>query len=168
MILTFFFLSVILILIYSFSEYARTRKQALNCKGLNKRGRIAIESKNMGMSVLYGLITIFSVAIVSSFIFSLLLKFTSTQESSLQFVVTAISFISLFVGGFISGGKGKEKGWLLGGGTGLLYSLIIFLYHYLGQDSLFSFEQVIYHTCYMLVAMMGGILGVNMTTSRKA
>jgi putative membrane protein (TIGR04086 family) len=129
---------------------------------------MTIESKNIGVSILYGVITIFLVAIISSLIFSLLLRFTSTQESSLQFIVTAVSFISLFIGGFISGGKGKEKGWLLGGGTGLLYSIIVFLFHYLGHDSLFTMEQIIYHTCYMLVAMMGGILGVNMTTSRKA
>lgn len=122
----------------------------------------------MGVSILYGIVSIFVVAIVCSLIFSLLLRFTSTQESSLQFIVTAVSFISLFIGGFISGGKGKEKGWLLGGGTGLIYSIIIFLFQYLGHDSLFTVEQIIYHTCYMLVAMMGGILGVNMTTAKKA
>jgi putative membrane protein (TIGR04086 family) len=129
---------------------------------------MTIESKNMGVSILYGVIVIFLVAVISSLIFSLILQFTSTREASLQFIVTAVSFISLFIGGFVSGGKGKAKGWLLGGGTGLLYSLVIFLFQYLGKDSLFSMEQVIYHTCYMLVAMMGGILGVNMTTSRKA
>ncbi|HYK73673.1 MAG TPA: TIGR04086 family membrane protein [Pseudoneobacillus sp.] len=127
-----------------------------------------IESKNLGISILYGIVSIFSVAIICSLIFSLILRFTATQESSLQFIVTAVSFISLFVGGFISGGKGKEKGWLLGGGTGLLYSIIIFLFQYLGHNSLFTAEQIIYHTCYMLVAMMGGILGVNMTTAKKA
>jgi putative membrane protein (TIGR04086 family) len=129
---------------------------------------MTIESKNMGVSILYGVVVIFLVAVISSLIFSLILQFTSTREASLQFIVTAVSFISLFIGGFVSGGKGKAKGWLLGGGTGLLYSLVIFLFQYLGKDSLFSMEQVIYHTCYMLVAMMGGILGVNMTTSRKA
>jgi putative membrane protein (TIGR04086 family) len=129
---------------------------------------MTIESKNMGVSILYGVVVIFLVAVISSLIFSLILQFTSTREASLQFIVTAVSFISLFIGGFVSGGKGKTKGWLLGGGTGLLYSLVIFLFQYLGKDSLFSMEQVIYHTCYMLVAMMGGILGVNMTTSRKA
>jgi putative membrane protein (TIGR04086 family) len=133
-----------------------------------RRGRMTIESKNMGVSILYGVVVIFLVAVISSLIFSLILQFTSTREASLQFIVTAVSFIALFIGGFVSGGKGKAKGWLLGGGTGLLYSLVIFLFQYLGKDSLFSMEQVIYHTCYMLVAMMGGILGVNMTTSRKA
>jgi putative membrane protein (TIGR04086 family) len=129
---------------------------------------MTIESKNMGISILYGVVSIFLVAVLSSLIFSLILRFTATGESSLQFAVTAVSFISLFVGGFISGGKGKAKGWMLGGTTGLLYSIIIFLFQYLGHNSLFDVEQLIYHTCYMLVAMMGGILGVNMTTSRSA
>ena len=120
------------------------------------------ESKNLGSAVLYGTLAIFSLVIISSLIFAFLLRFTSLQESSIQFIITAISFASIFAGGFISGGKGKQKGWLLGGLTGLIYSAIIFLFQFLGLDSLFSFEQIVYHICYILIAMMGGILGVNM------
>lgn len=125
------------------------------------------ESKSFGSSILYGIFTIFLLAVISSTIFSLILRFTSTEESSLRFFITAISFIAIFSGGFVSGGKGKQKGWLLGGLTGLLYSLIIFLYQYLGYDRLFQFEQIIYHTCYILTAMMGGILGVNITSKTR-
>lgn len=124
------------------------------------------ESKNYGSAILFGVIAIFLLAIITSLIFSFILRFTSAQESSLQFIITAVSFVTLFAGGFISGGKGKQKGWLLGGLTGLVYSLIIFFFQYLGYDSLFNMEQIIYHTCYILTAMMGGILGVNMTTSK--
>lgn len=127
-----------------------------------------MESRNLGKAVLYGVIAIFLLAVVSSFIFSLLLKFTSVQESSLQYVMTSISFLSIFIGGFITGGNGKQKGWLIGGTTGLVYSLIIFLFQFLGYDSLFSFEQIIYHTCYILTAMMGGILGVNIAGGKSA
>ncbi|WP_174729929.1 TIGR04086 family membrane protein [Mesobacillus harenae] len=128
-----------------------------------------MESRNMGLAVLYGVTAIFVLAIVSSFIFANILRFSSANEGSLQFMITSVSFISLFVGGFLSGGSGKQKGWLLGGATGLLYSLIIFLFQYLGLDSLFSLEQIVYHTCYILTAMMGGILGVNLTSkSRQA
>lgn len=137
--------------------YAKKRKE---------RSKIE-EHKNVGGGVLYGIITIFILAIISSIIFSLLLKFTTLQESSLHYVITAISFISLFIGGFISGGKGKVKGWLLGGLTGFFYSLIIFLFQYLGFDRLFDLEQIIYHSCYILTAMMGGILGVNMSNSKS-
>jgi putative membrane protein (TIGR04086 family) len=126
-----------------------------------------MESRGLGISVIYGVIAIFVFAIVSSLIFSILLTFTSLQESSLQYAVTTVSFISLFAGGFITGKKGKEKGWFIGTATGLIYSAIIFLFQYLGLDSLFSTEQIIYHICYIITAMMGGILGVNMSSSRS-
>lgn len=94
------------------------------------------------------------------------MRFTSTQEASLGVITTAISFITLFAGGFIAGTKGKEKGWLIGFLTGIAYTLIIFLFQYLGHDSLFNMEQIIYHICYIITAMMGGILGVNMSTPK--
>ncbi|EIJ83631.1 putative integral inner membrane protein [Bacillus methanolicus MGA3] len=134
--------------------------------GMEKE-RVKIETKSFGTAVLYGVIGIFLFAIISSFIFSLILRFTSAQESGIQTIVTIISFTTLFLGGFISGGKGKQKGWLLGGLTGLVYSLIVFLFQFLGLDSLFTLKQVIYHICYTLVAMMGGILGVNLSSKTR-
>src|SRR4051812_37142111 len=107
-----------------------------------------MESRSLGLSVMHGVIAIFAIAVISSFIFSLLLSFTGVQESSLRFAITTVSFISLFIGGYITGKSGKQKGWLIGSGTGFLYSLIIFLFQYLGLDSLFSTEQLIYHACY--------------------
>ncbi|WP_338473263.1 TIGR04086 family membrane protein [Niallia sp. XMNu-256] len=125
------------------------------------------ESKKLGSAVLYGTMTIFIFAIISSLIFAFILRFTSLQESSVQYVITAISFVSLFIGGFIAGGKGKQKGWLLGGLTGVIYTIIIFLYQFLGLESLFSIEQIIYYICYILICMMGAILGVNMSDKSR-
>ncbi|WP_311315358.1 TIGR04086 family membrane protein [Neobacillus mesonae] len=126
-----------------------------------------MESKSFGTAILYGLIFIFAFAAICSLIISLLMRFTSAGETSLQYIVTAISFIALFGGGFLSGGKRKEKGWLIGGVTGLIYSLIVFLFQFLGYDRLFDMEQFVYHTCYTLIAMMGGILGVNIATNNS-
>jgi putative membrane protein (TIGR04086 family) len=121
------------------------------------------ESKKIGYAVLYGTISIFIFAIISSFISSFILRFTALQETSIQYVITAMSFIALFIGGFIAGGKGQQKGWFLGGLTGFIYALLIFLYQFLGLDSLFNVEQIIYYVCYILISMMGGILGVNLS-----
>lgn len=136
-------------------------------RALLGKGRIAIATKQLGTSILWGLIAIFLLQIIFSTIFSFILKLTSVQESGLQIAITAASFISLFAGGFLSGGKGKEKGWILGGATGILYSIFIFLFQYLGYDSVFTTEQLIYHTCFILIAMMGGILGVNITSNTR-
>jgi len=126
------------------------------------------ESKHVGSAILYGLIAIFILLITSSILFSLLLRFTSLQESSLQYIITIVSFITLFAGGFISGGKGKQRGWFLGGLTGFIYSVIVFLFTFLGLDQLFTMEQFIYHICYTLICMMGGILGVNLSKGSTA
>jgi putative membrane protein (TIGR04086 family) len=126
-----------------------------------------METKKLGMAILYGVGSIFILIIILSFIFSILLRFTSINESSLTYVIMAASFIMLFIGGFISGGKGKRQGWMLGGCTGLLYMLLVLLFQYLGHDSSFTVKQWVYHVCYILIAMMGGILGVNLSSGSR-
>ncbi len=151
-----------------FTETALGKTAAVSTAFLaNVKEECNIESKSLGTAVLYGVIFIFVFAAISSLIFSLILRFTSVQEASLQYIVTAMSFIGLFGGGFLSGGKGKQKGWLIGGLTGLIYTLIVFLFQYLGYDRLFDVQQLIYYICYTLIAMMGGILGVNISTNKR-
>lgn len=128
---------------------------------------MTIESKKLGTAILHGVSVIFILLIISSFIFSILLRFTSINESSLTYIIMAVSFITLFIGGFVSGGKGKKQGWMLGGGTGLVYMVIIFLFQYLGNDSLFSLREWIYQGCFVITAMMGGILGVNLSSGSR-
>ncbi|MGD7053535.1 TIGR04086 family membrane protein [Sutcliffiella horikoshii] len=122
-----------------------------------------MESKRLGLAIMYGLITVFMLAIVISFIFSLLLRFTSLQETSVAWIIVTLSFITLFIGGFISGGRGKEKGWLLGGATGAAYTLVIFLFQYLGNDALFNMQQMLFHLGFIGIAALGGIIGVNVS-----
>jgi putative membrane protein (TIGR04086 family) len=127
-----------------------------------------VETKKWGKAILYGLITIFVIALATSLIFSLLLKFTSLTESSITWLLLGLSILAMFIGGFVAGGKGKEKGWLIGGVTAILYSLIIFLFQFLGYGSIFTMEQTMYHGGFLVVAMLGGVFGVNMTSSRAS
>ncbi len=128
-----------------------------------ERGNVRMESKRLSLAIMYGLITVFMLAIVISFIFSLLLRFTSLQETSVAWIIVTLSFITLFIGGFISGGRGKEKGWLLGGATGGAYTLVIFLFQYLGNDALFTMQQMLFHLGFIGIAALGGIIGVNVS-----
>ncbi|MGM0874395.1 MAG: TIGR04086 family membrane protein [Bacillota bacterium] len=127
-----------------------------------------METKKWGKAILYGLITIFVIALVTSLVFSLLLKFTSLTESSITWLLLGLSVLAMFIGGFVAGGNGKEKGWLVGGVTALLYTLIIFLFQFLGYGQIFSMEQTMYHGGFLVVAMLGGVFGVNMTSSRAS
>ena len=110
----------------------------------------------------------FCVALLAVVIFALYLKAYYVQESGLQIVITSVSFISLFVGGFISGGKGKEKGWLLGGATGLIYAQSLFFYFNILAMTKCLLRTGHLSACFILVAMMGGILGVNLTTIKNS
>ncbi|MGN1401348.1 MAG: TIGR04086 family membrane protein [Bacillus sp. (in: firmicutes)] len=122
-----------------------------------------MESKKIGSAIIYGTCSIFILAIIFSFFFSILLRFTSLTEASLSYVILVLSFLSIFIGGIITGGKGKRQGLLLGGATGLLYTLIVLLFKYLGLDSTFTGREWIQSLCYILVCMMGGVLGVNLS-----
>lgn len=126
-----------------------------------------METRKMGSAIIYGTVSIFIFAVIFSLFFSLLLRFTSLTESSISYLILILSFISIFIGGLISGGKGKKQGWLLGGGTGLLYTLIILTFQYLGFDQTFSSREWIQSLCYILVCMMGGVLGVNLSGGKQ-
>ncbi|CUA80976.1 TIGR04086 family membrane protein [Anoxybacillus suryakundensis] len=118
-------------------------------------------------AIFHGVITIFISSILCSFIFALLLKLTSYDETSLQWVMHVLAFLSLFFGGFIAGGKGKTRGWMLGGATGIIFTTIIFLFQFLGMDRTFSIEQWGYHAGFLVTAIIGGMIGVNVATSRS-
>ena len=126
-----------------------------------------MDTRRLAGAVFVGVGTIYVVAAICSLFFSLILRYTSVLEGQLQLIITIISFIALFIGGFIAGGRGKEKGWLLGGLTGMIYTVINFLFQYLGFDATFTNEQIIYYVCFTITAIMGGILGVNMIGNRS-
>jgi len=127
-----------------------------------------VETKKWGKGILYGLITVFTIALVTSLVFSLLLKFTSLTESSITWFLLGLSGLALFIGGFVAGGNGQEKGWLIGGLTSLLYSIIILLFKFLGYGEIFTVEELVYHGGFLLISMVGGVFGVNMVAARTA
>ena len=117
------------------------------------------EPKQVGKGILYSLVVIFALMFAGSLLISLLLTFTSLTESSFSWLITAISFITLFIGGFIAGGKSKEKGWLSGGLTALCFSLTVLLFQYLGFGEAFNLKQLLYHSGFWESACWAGFSG---------
>ncbi|WP_067727300.1 TIGR04086 family membrane protein [Oceanobacillus damuensis] len=117
--------------------------------------------KNQFIALLYGWIVVFGIILISSFVLALILNFTSFERPGLEWATLIIGLVALFSGGITAGIKGKAKGWMIGGTIGLGFSLIIFLVQYLGYQQGFSLEQSLYHLAYLAVALLGGIIGVN-------
>lgn len=115
----------------------------------------------------YGWIVSFSFIFLASIILALLLRFTTFDPSSLAGLTLVIGIIALFFGGIIAGIKGKEKGWIIGFMTGVGFSALVFLVQYLGYKQGFSAVQSLYHVGYITAALVGGVIGVNLTSAKE-
>ncbi len=124
-----------------------------------------MEGQRFFPAIVFGVITIFLIIIAASFILSLLVSFTSLTEQSLQWVVITTAFVAMFIGGFIAGGKAKEKGLIVGGAAAFFFTVLTFLIQFLGYDQSFTLEQYLYHAGYIFTAMIGGIVGVNLVSN---
>lgn len=65
--------------------------------------------KHMASSMGRGLIAVLLMILLCSLVLSLILRFTGLTEASLKWVTIGLSFLSLFIGGMISGKKDKVK-----------------------------------------------------------
>lgn len=118
------------------------------------------------MAIVYGWISILVLILVSSAFLSLVLRFTAISEFTLSYISLTIGLVTLFIGGIIAGVKGKENGWIVGALTGGGFTLLTFLIQYLGFNEVFSIQQSIYHITYILAAIVGSIIGVNLITNK--
>ncbi|GAF65901.1 TIGR04086 family membrane protein [Alkalihalobacillus trypoxylicola] len=119
-------------------------------------------ARSYAPAVVFGLFTIFVIAIVFSLVASLLLSMTNLTEHSLDWLIKVVAFIAILMGGMVAGAKSKSKGLLIGALTTILFTLVIFLAQYLGYDQAFTTEQYLYHGGYLLVGAFGGMIGVNL------
>ncbi|HLR71326.1 MAG TPA: TIGR04086 family membrane protein [Pseudogracilibacillus sp.] len=125
-------------------------------------------NNNYLKAIVYGWITILVLILLSSVILSVVVRFTAISEFTLSYITLTIGLIALFVGGIISGLKGKENGWMLGALTGVGFTLLTFFVQYLGFNELFSVGQLIYHATYILAAIVGSVIGVNLIVPSKS
>lgn len=118
--------------------------------------------------ILYGWIIILGLTFIASILLALLLNFSSFNDPTLSWVTLIVGLISLFIGGLVAGIKGKAKGWIVGGITGAGFTLFTFLVQYLGYQQGFSLEQMIQHTGYISIALLGGVIGVNIVVDSSS
>jgi len=116
--------------------------------------------------ILFGVISIVTILISTSFILSLILQFSSLKESSIQMFILPITLITLFIGGFVAGFKSGSKGWYMGALTGTGFLIIIWMISFLGFDTALSLKNALIYGSYLLLATIGGVVGVNMSPNK--
>ena len=119
------------------------------------------------VALMYGWIVVLGLILLSSIILAFFLRFTSFNEPTLSWVTLGAGLISLFIGGFIAGLKGRAKGWVIGISVGIGFTLFTFLVQYLGYQQTFSMSQSLHHVGYICAAIVGGIVGVNLVIADK-
>lgn len=133
--------------------------------GQTERGVTCMNNRPV-MGILYGWTFILGLILLASIVLALLLKFTELNEPTLSTITLIIGLIALFIGGFIAGIKGKAKGWMIGAVVGLGFSLFIFVIQYLGYQESFTLLQTFHHMGFFIVALIGGIFGVNFVNQK--
>ncbi|NLI67321.1 MAG: TIGR04086 family membrane protein [Bacilli bacterium] len=118
-------------------------------------------------ALFYGWLAILLMMLLSSLLMAFLIRYSSISEMTVTYIALIIGFLTLLFGGLVAGLKGKANGLLLGLFTGLGFTLMTFLVQYLGFDDVFSLKQLLYHIGYILCAVFGSIIGVNVSSAVK-
>ncbi|WLV23666.1 TIGR04086 family membrane protein [Aciduricibacillus chroicocephali] len=121
--------------------------------------------RNQLTALAYGWTASFTLILAASLLLAGLLRFTTFNEPTLSWATLATGILSLFVGGTMAGAKGKAKGWLMGAIVAIGFTLLSFLVQSLSVSSAVTGEQALHHLFYLLAAMFGGMIGVNVSGS---
>lgn len=113
------------------------------------------------IAIIYGFLTILIMTVTMSIIMTLVIKYTLLNESTFHYLTLVIGLLSYFIGGIVTGLKSKGNGWLIGLIVGTAFSVLAFLIQFTGYEQGFSAQQMLYHSTYILLAVIGSILGVN-------
>ena len=115
-----------------------------------------------GMVIIKGIAISFILTLISVFIFSIVLTYTSTPESTIFPVIAFITAISILIGSSISTIKINKRGIINGGAIGLIYILILYLLSSIITTGFaVNLNTIILIVASILAGMVGGIVGVN-------
>ncbi|MBE5802127.1 MAG: TIGR04086 family membrane protein [Clostridiales bacterium] len=133
--------------------------------GKNVRRRSARNRKTVWSRLLRGLLSAIGVTLAGVLLFALLMQWLKPSDAVIRVVNQIIKLASIFVGAYVTIGRGGDNGLLYGAGVGLSYMLLgVVLY------ALLSGQQLPF-TAYLSDIAMGvaggGIAGAIVAGMRK-
>lgn len=108
-----------------------------------------------------GIAIVFTIILL--FVFSIILTYTNTPETSIPTVIIIITGISILVASQMATRNLKKNGIINGGFVGLIYILSIYLISSIITGNFgFDLQSIIMCIISVLVGCLGGIIGINM------
>ena len=114
------------------------------------------------INIIKGVIISIVFTLISLFIFSIILTYTSVSEQFITPVIIVLTAISIFIGSSIGNLKVKKNGLINGALIGGIYLLSIYLISgIINQNFSLNTQSLIIIIAGMICGMFGGIIGVN-------
>lgn len=122
--------------------------------------------KSQVMGAVYGWVSTLVLLIISNSILTVTIQYQLVTHDNIFFISFILGLIILFISGVIAGIKGKENGWLLGGLVGIVFLAMTMFIQYVGLEEQITLKQTLFLICYVLSAIIGSVLGVNITSKQ--
>ena len=124
--------------------------------------KIVENTSKGGMVLLKGVLIAFILTLISVFIFSIVLTYTNTPESTIFPVLVFITAVSILIGSSVSTIKISKNGIVNGGAIGVNYILILYLISSITTVGFaLTTNAIILMVAGAVAGMIGGIVGVN-------
>lgn len=117
---------------------------------------------NHMIAIVYGWIVTIVLLLIASAFLALAIRWMIVTKDNMYYTSLIIGLFILFISGVITGLKGKERGWLLGATVGFGFMGVTFLLQYIGLNEAFTIQQTVYQLTYVLAAIVGSVIGVNL------
>lgn len=119
--------------------------------------------KKIGISLLY----IIGFILILTFLITLLNYFNIISKNVVSVFKIIIPIVSLFIGGFVTGKRSSQKGWLEGLKLSLIFLFIFILFNYLGLKNNIEFKNLLYYLIIIISTCFGSMLGINYNKEEK-
>lgn len=109
---------------------------------------------------------IIAISLISILLITILNYFSIIGNKVVVFLEIIISFISMFIGGFVVGKRSNQKGWLEGLKFGGIFLIFIVILNLILKNDI-ELKNIIYYIIILFSTIFGSIIGINKNVDKK-